>query len=114
MSDAQDMLTKMRAAKEQSKAPAAAKKTLSPEEMQVRLLVTVHRRRQLTFWLILAFLVFASILGRDMNIDKPWWLTGLPIIGLGLMICLIPLSEEWEYRPWQTRARQYERHQLER
>ena len=112
MSEAHDMLIKMRAAREQqNKAPP---KVLSPEEMQVRLLVTVQRRRQLIFFLVLAFGVFLSILAKDLNVDKPWWLTGLPIVGLGLMICLIPPTEEWEYKPWQTRARQYERHQVER
>jgi hypothetical protein len=113
MSDAQEMVKKMRVAKEDAK-PKQERPKFDPEQLKVRLIIAPHRRHQLVMWLVLAFGAFVTILGRDMNIDKPWWLTSLPIVGLGLMICLIPATEEWEYKPWQTRARQYERHQLER
>ncbi len=46
--------------------------------------------------------------------ERAWWLVGLPITALGLMICVIPPSEMWEYKPWQARPRQYEKHQIER
>lgn len=118
MSDgAQDVLQRMRSAKDKEKDKEPAKDKASPTKagpVGTRLIIAPHRRRQLAFWMILAFAAFLTILSGDLNIDKPWWLTGLPIMGLGLMICLIPATEEWEYRPWQTSARQYERHQVER
>ena len=52
------------------------------------------------------------LIARDYRKDRAWWLTGLPIAAVGLMIALIPPSEEWEYKPWQARARQYERNQI--
>lgn len=114
MSDTQEMLKRMRSANDKEKDGKPKAAPIDPQTLIVRLIVSPMRRRQLVFWVILAFVVFLTILSRDLNLDKPWWLTGLPIIGLGLMICMIPATEEWEYRPWQTRARQYERHQLER
>ena len=113
MSDAQEVLQKMRASKEAEK-DKSAKAAVTTAQLTVRLIVMPLRRRQLVVALALMFVVFVSILARDMTVHRDWLLTSLPIIGLGLMICLIPATEEWEYRPWQTRARQYERHQLER
>lgn len=109
---ADDMLARMRAAKEKAETPKGP--AVPVEEMYVRLLVSKPKRRQLGVALTIAFLVITGLLVRDMHIEKAWWLTGLPIAVIGLIITLVPLSEDWEYRPWQTRARQYERHQVER
>ena len=92
-----------------------AEKRGDPEGFYPKLLILKLRRRQLRLALVLAFAAFVAILAKDhTNPDKPWWLTCLPITALGLIIGLIPPSEEWEYKPWQARARQYERHQIER
>lgn len=113
MSDPQEIMARLRAEKEKTKGKKAPPPP-SAEDLAVRLLVAPYRRHQLIMWLCLSFCFFLSLLAADLNIDKPWWLTSLPIIGVGLMICLIPPTEQWEYKPWQTRARQYERHQIER
>jgi hypothetical protein len=115
MSDAEELIKRMRAEKEKEKEKAGGPKApAAAEDMAVKLIIMPHLRHQLTFFLVIAFIVFLAILSRDMAAGTPWMWTSLPIIGLGLMICLIPQTEKWEYKPWQTRARQYERHQLER
>ena len=113
MSDAQELLVRMRAEKAKEKEKDLPPPT-STEDLAVRLIITPHLRHQLLLLLVLAFFGFMMILARDIAANTPWLLTSLPITGLGLMICLIPATERWEYKPWQTRARQYERHQLER
>lgn len=86
-----------------------------PDGFYPKLIILRLRRRQLVLALALAFAAFVAILAKAHgHQEKPWWLTGLPIAALGLIIGLIPASEEWEYKPWQARARQYERHQIER
>ncbi len=86
-----------------------------PEGFYPKLLIQKLRRRQLVLALLLAFSAFVAIVAKNYrHDDRAWWVTGLPIAALGLIICVIPPSEEWEYKPWQARARQYERHQIER
>jgi hypothetical protein len=38
-----------------------------------------------------------------------WKETILPVVTFGLLLIVLPISEEWEYKPWQSGARQMER-----
>ena len=77
-----------------------------------RLLIDKSRRSLITLVVILGFAAFCAMIARDLtHPSTAWWLPGLPITVLGLMISAVPLSEKWEYKPWQARARQYERNQ---
>ena len=109
MADTSEMLRKIKEGERRNE------KKADPEGFYPKLIILKLRRRQLALALMLAFAAFVAILARDHNHpEKPWWLAGLPIAALGLIIGLIPPSEEWEYKPWQARPRQYERHQIER
>ena len=109
MADARETLKRL---KEAERRP---EKKGDPDGFYPKLLILKLRRRQLALALLLSFAAFVAIVDKDhWQPEKPWWLTGLPIAALGLIIALIPPSEEWEYKPWQARARQYERHQIER
>ena len=77
-----------------------------------RLLIDKSRRTMITVAVILGFAAFCTLIAHELHQPSAaWWLPGLPITVLGLMIAAVPLSEEWEYKPWQARARQYERNQ---
>jgi hypothetical protein len=74
----------------------------------------VHRRRQWTLGILVAFftVIFAVMIAQNMLADKPWMAVGMPIGCLGLLFLLFPQTEEWEYKPWQAKAVQYESHTL--
>jgi hypothetical protein len=77
-----------------------------------RLLIDKSRRSLITLAVVAGFAAFCTMIARELNHPSAaWWLPGLPITVLGLMIAAVPLSEKWEYKPWQARARQYERNQ---
>ena len=110
---AAELLKQMKVAESASKGgPDAKASTVSNDQFYVKLRVIVLRRQQLTFAVVAGFILFAVLISTDYHKSRAWWLTGLPITAVGLMIALIPLTEEWEYKPWQARARQYERNQI--
>ncbi len=85
-----------------------------PEDPYVKLIINRQRKQMLIMACGIAFIAFLVILNRAKIEEAPWLVSALPIIGLGIMLALIPPIEEWEYIPWQTSARQYEKHQIER
>ena len=102
MSAAQEILDKM-----QNK----SKIEIDPENFYPKLLI--HRMTRMLLWFMFALvlagmtiLVFLTYRHAALS----WRLMSLPIIGTGLIVTLIPLSETWVYQPWQSSARQYEKH----
>lgn len=85
-----------------------------PDEPYVKLILNKQRRQVLTMVCFVVFVAYLVILNRSRLEEAHWVVSALPIVGLGIMMALIPAVEEWEYVPWQTAARQYERHQIER
>lgn len=85
-----------------------------PDDPYVKLIINGQRKQMLIMASVCAFIAFLVILNRSKIEEAPWIVSALPIVGLGIMLTLIPPIEEWEYVPWQTSARQYERHQIER
>lgn len=75
----------------------------------------VYRNRQwgIAFFVALATVVFGYFIAKDMFGGKSWVAIGTPLSLLGLLFLLIPPTEEWEYRPWQAKAQQYEKHFLD-
>ena len=109
MSAQSEALAKIKTA--QGKGAAAAKGAGAELDPYCRLKVYPQRRQQLTIAFGTLFVLFISILTQYAYSGSAEWLVPcLPIMGLGLMIVLVPSTEEWEYTPWQARARQYERH----
>ena len=106
---AAEILARMREAKK-----VAAPSQVNPEDFYVKLRIAPFRRRQLAVLLTLAFFIMISLINNDTHRDRPWTLTLLPLLFVGLLVTLIPPSEEWIYKPWQAKPRQYERHQIER
>lgn len=70
----------------------------------------IHRSRQvflLVMVIIVAFVFALMIIGNNRN-DFPWYTLVLPVSGVGLLFLVIPMTEIWEYKPWQAKARRIE------
>lgn len=101
-STAQDMLAKMQ--KDRSV-------RADPSDFYVKLVISKQRRRLLMVGLSAAFVVMVFLVALTWRSPNATWLAmSLPIIGTGLIVTLIPITEDWAYRPWQSSARQYEKH----
>lgn len=107
MSNADDLLKKMRT----EAAPTAVG---SIEVAYSRLIIS----RSLRVLLVAALIVFFSyafmVVFHDMHAGKHWLVTAIPVAIGGFVLSLLPVSEHWEYKPWQSKARQYEKHQITR
>lgn len=99
---AQDMLAKMQ---------KGGGVQANPDDFYVKLIISKQRRRLLMFGLSMAFAVMVFLVAFTWRSPNATWLAmSLPIIGTGLIVTLIPITEDWAYRPWQSSARQYEKH----
>ena len=87
---------------------------VNPEEIYTKLVIYPHKRRQMYTYVSLAFCFFLSLIFKNTFASQNWLVILGPCLILGLVVCLIPTSEEWEYRAWQSQPRQIERHQVER
>jgi hypothetical protein len=79
-----------------------------------KLIVFPSLRRQLLLIMLFAFGTVCYLILKDFHTSKPWWNLVFPVTGVGLLLCLFPPTEMWEYAPWQSRSRRYERHQIEK
>jgi hypothetical protein len=85
-----------------------------PLDPYSKILIFKALRRQFFLVMSLAFVIVVTLIARDFHTTRPWWVIGLPIGGIGLLLSLFPKTETWVYDPWQSRTRRYERHQIER
>ena len=110
---AAEVLARMRAARAKD-AAARPPKVVNPDDFHTRLIQVPHRSKQLAFYGMILSALFWMIVFKNMRHELSWLVIVAPIMMLGLAAALIPVVEMWEYRPWQTQARQYERHQIDR
>jgi len=45
--------------------------------------------------------------------NQYWLITALPIIICGLILAFFPMTENWEYKPWQNSPTKMEQHFLD-
>lgn len=79
-----------------------------------KLLIHKSLRRTLIFLSFLALVAMTALLASRMKGGDPWWVTGLSPVGIGLLLSLFPLTEFWDYKPWQSQPRRYEHHHVEK
>lgn len=84
--------------------------TAAAEDTYSKLLINIQKRRSVWLGFPVIFFLMLWIVHRDILSDRHWFFVAMPIIGVGLLSLLLPSSEEWRYRPWQSRARRYEQH----
>lgn len=107
-------ILKQMKAENAKKENAAAKPLTASEELYSRIFVFPHIRRRLALACVVFFVVALNIVLRDYGKGGSWIFTALPLTAIGLLMTLLPPSETWEYRPWQSKPRQYEKHQSAR
>lgn len=111
MSDAAEIMNRMKA---EAKAKEPPKPPKPPGDYYTQLRVYPARRKFLAL-AFSAFYVFCfSLLVTAMVTKAPWMVTAMPVVIAGLIFCLVPATEDWTYKPWQSNTRQYEKHQIER
>jgi len=94
-----------------------AKKTKEPvnsEDFYSKIIIYPHRRNQLYLFLFIAFILFLAVISQKLLAGQNWLILITPVLIIGGLICLIPKTEFWEYKPWQSQPRQIERHQIDR
>lgn len=103
--NAQDLLKQMR--KERT---ATSKPEVPEDHYFSKILISKPKRATLIVALLAAFFFFSTMIFADQIHGGNWiYLLG-PVAFIGFLITLIPLSEEWSYKPWQSFAQKYERH----
>ncbi len=70
----------------------------------------IYRARQIFILVnvILAFVIFTLMILANQKAGLQWYTVAVPITGVGLLFLTIPKTEEWQYKPWQSKPRQIE------
>jgi hypothetical protein len=108
MSDpAQDMLKRIQSKKKEGdKKPKAA---VNADDFYSHLIISKQKRRGLAIALTIFFFILLSLLFNNSIIGASWLVILSPILLVALLICVLPPTEDWVYKPWQAKAQQYER-----
>lgn len=110
---ADEIFNKMRATNEKETKTKVEKR--APKETYTSLMINKTKRGRLILGSTVFFFLTYSILARHLvTPEAVWQVVALPIVGMGVLLALLPATEDWVYRPWQSRARQYEKHQIDR
>lgn len=72
--------------------------------------VIIYRSRQLALlvFVLIATAGFTLIIAQGTINNLGFWAIGAPICLFGGLFILVPPTEVWEYKPWQSKARQVE------
>lgn len=82
-----------------------------PQDFYPKLLIHKSTRRFVMMSVIFSMLPMTLfVLYHNQNPQITWPMISIPIILVGLLLSLLPMSEEWSYRPWQQEARHFEKH----
>lgn len=73
------------------------------------LLIYKQRRILLTIALIATLAICTFIIASAKWNDQTWQNYGLLVLAIASTLLCIPMTEEWQYQPWQTRARRNEK-----
>lgn len=73
--------------------------------------VIIYKTMRASFMPVFVFLFFvmAGLVFQSLIREESWDTLIYPLLGIMVFICLFPLTEEWEYTPWQAKAQKYER-----
>jgi hypothetical protein len=85
-------------------------KIRSAEEFYSRLIINRSLQGALIVIVAIAVVVFGLIISREIMVGKSWLSIGVPLGLVGLGFVVFPKTEEWEYKPWQAKPEQYEKH----
>ena len=85
----------------------------NPDDFYPKIIIYKAKRAGFLSFCSLIFAAMVLILFVGLQEEMMWTSLVLPLLGLGLLIIIYPVFEEWLYRPWQERAQQVEWHSNE-
>jgi len=72
--------------------------------------INKSKRIKLFFTVFLYFFICTSLLFFEILSDGFWMIALLKTTLISIFIVMIPETETWEYRPWQSKPQVYEQH----
>lgn len=99
----------LKAMAEKNKAEGEAS-VVSDDFYYPRIQVNKNKRTSMMVGFCFFLVIFTFILFANISLSQSWTVVVGPILLCASAIVLIPLSEEWIYRPWQINPQKYERH----
>ena len=91
------------------KKPKTYTKEIDKDGFHTRLRIYKARKASLWMYSGLMLFIFGSMVYRHVLLNSEHWsVLVLPIMFFGFLGLLLPPVEEWEYKPWQNKAQQYE------
>jgi hypothetical protein len=108
MAESAEELLKAMAAEKKNQANASS--PIAEDYFYSKILVNKNKRTSLFVGVTFFFVLFTFILFANINLSQSWTLIVGPIMLCAAAIVLIPISEEWVYKPWQVNPQKYERH----
>ncbi len=70
----------------------------------------IYRSRQISLMMLVAgtTIGFAIMIIEGLEQGLDWWHLAVPLCAIGSLFCLYPVTEVWEYKPWQGKPRKVE------
>jgi hypothetical protein len=81
----------------------------NPEHYYPKLIIHKTKRASLYIFIPAIVGLVTSIIFHDLKLESNWTESILPVFIFSSLLLLLPISEEWEYLPWQSEAQQMER-----
>jgi len=82
----------------------------NPDHFYPKIIVDKAKRWSLISALLISIFVMSAVLFGNQMANYHWTTALGPVLLVGILLCLAPPSEGWEYKPWQATAEQVERH----
>ncbi len=96
--------------KEPSKKILRTKGPGEEQSVYSRILISKTKRYSAFVIGVCMYFVISSFLFANIVYGVHWAVFAFPTIMLGLVVAIMPLSETWDYKPWQKYPQQVERH----
>lgn len=80
------------------------------QDHDTRLLIYRSRQVVLALFILLVSIAFGVYIREGMEKGMHWIAIGAPLCLTGLTFLLYPATEEWEYKPWQSKPTMIEQH----
>jgi len=75
--------------------------TGNPDHYYPKLLINKAKRASLYVFIPVVISIVTIIIFHDLNYQYSWQDMVLPVIAFSSLLIFLPISEHWEYKPWQ-------------
>ena len=85
---------------------------MNPRNNQHDTRLLIYRSRQvfLGFMVFLVTVGFGVMIREGLEKDQHWIAIGAPLCLIGFAFIFLPPTEDWEYKPWQSKPTMIEQH----